>query len=160
MPCVSQFPQTLLRTRRLSAALCLFLPTTEHLMTPEVPLHWMESFLSVGRNRGIWNSRLVVDSYSVGRELHCSALKHKEDSADGGDAINRSAPRVDVKALIAVLADRGHHMVTGGGQLVESPIKGLPVIVSPSCAHSFTVGCITCKNIILLIYICIYIYIY
>lgn len=108
--------------------------------------------LSVERNREIWNSRIVVDSYSIGGELHCSALIHKEDGADGGKAINHSAPHVDVKALIAVLADRGHHMVTGGFQLVESPIKGLPVIVSPSCAHSFTVGCITCKSIIVLIY--------
>lgn len=108
--------------------------------------------LSVERNREIWNSRLVVDSYSIGGELHCIALNHKEDGADGGNVINHSAPHVDVKALIAVLADRGHHMVTGGGQLVESPIKGLPVIVSPSCAHSFTVGCIDCKSIIVLIY--------
>lgn len=26
-------------------------------------------------------------------------------------------------------------MVTGGGKLIEMPIKRLPVVVSPSCAH-------------------------
>lgn len=38
-------------------------------------------------------------------------------------------------------------MVAGGGQLEEISIKGLPVIVSPSRAHSADVRCISYKNI-------------
>lgn len=44
-------------------------------------------------------------------------------------------------------------MVTGGGQLEEISIKGLPMIVSPSRAHSADVRCISYNNINILTFV-------
>lgn len=93
------------------------------------------------------NLRLVIDSHWTAGDLHHRTFQPQGDGADGGNVVDRLAPRLDVKTFVAALAMRGHNMVTGGGQLVEMSIKGLPVIVSPSCAHSANVRCISYNNI-------------
>lgn len=104
----------------------------------------------IGLNVYDWsglNLRLVIDNHWAVGELHHRTIQLHDDVANGGDVVDYLAPHLDVKIFKAVLTLGGHDMVTGGRQVEEISIKGLPVIVSPSCAHLADVICISYNNI-------------
>lgn len=89
------------------------------------------------------NLLYAIDDHWVPGELNDGTFHPQDDVADGGNVADNLSLHLDVKTFIAALAVRGHDMVTGGGKLVEMSIKCLPVIVSPSCAHSANMRCIS-----------------
>lgn len=93
------------------------------------------------------NLRLAIDNRWTVGELNYSTVQLHDDFADGGYVVDRLASHLDVEIFVGVLTLGSQDMVTGRGQLEEISIKGLPVIVSPSCAHSADVRGISCNNI-------------
>ena len=83
------------------------------------------------------NLRLAVDQDGVLRDLHCGAIQHHGDLADGGYVVHHLSPHLDVKVLIvaAAAAVRRQDVVAGGGQLEHVPVKGLEVVVAPCTAN-------------------------
>lgn len=87
--------------------------------------------------------RLLVDGHRTLGELQQRAVQHEDDLADAGGAVDQRAPHLDVESRVACLTLHGNNVVTGGRKLVEVSIKGLPVVVPPSCAHLVDEGSVS-----------------
>lgn len=79
--------------------------------------------------------RLLIDGHRILGELDHRPVQHEDDLTDGGDVVDARAPHLDVKNGVAAFTVHGNNMVTSGRKLIEMSIKGLPVIIPPSCAH-------------------------
>lgn len=76
-----------------------------------------------------------------------STVQYQSDTFDGGNPVDYFAPHLDVKICVACFTLHGCNMVTGGGKLIENSVKGLPVVISPSCAHLADGRPISCNKI-------------
>lgn len=79
-------------------------------------------------------------------ELHQRTIQHQPDPSDAGKPVDCFAPHLDVKNGVACFAVHGCNMVAGGVKLIEMSVKGLPVVISPSCAHLVDERPMTCNR--------------
>lgn len=92
---------------------------------------------------------LAIENHRAFGQFHHRTFQFDDDFADSVYVVDYFTPHLEIESLIAAFTMRCHDMIAGGGMLEKLSIKGLPVIVSPSRAHSANVRCITYNGIII-----------
>lgn len=107
------------------------------------PRHTIDPEPAGASSQQLSDLRLLIDDHRTLGELHQRPVQHEDDLPDAGDAADECAPHLDVESRVACFTLHGNNMVAGGRKLIEKSIKGLPVIIPPSCAHLVDEGSVS-----------------
>lgn len=93
------------------------------------------------------NLQFAINDHGALGEFHHWTLQLHDDVFDGGTAVGLLSSYLDVEVLVSAPARGGQHVVAGGVQLENIPIKGLEVEVAPCTANLAIVdGTHACKD--------------